>query len=229
MIPLKDDNPTSRTPLVSRVLIAVNVAIFVYELALGPQITRFLLDWGVIPVRLTASLQGTGEPFFPAVTTLFTSTFLHGGWAHVLGNMWFLWIFGDNIEDRLGHGRFLLFYVAAGLTAGLIHYATDPVSSVPTVGASGAIAGVLGAYLVAFPRARVLTFVIFIFFIQLIWLPAIIVLGLWFLLQFFNGALALGSGVQGGVAWWAHIGGFVFGVIFMRLVGMRGRPRLARL
>jgi membrane associated rhomboid family serine protease len=142
--------------------------------------------------------------------------------------MLYLWIFGDNIEDRLGHAGFLAFYVAAGLSAGLIHFATDPGSSVPTVGASGAIAGVLGAYLVAFPRARVLTLVVLILFVRLIWLPAALVLGIWFLLQSFSGTLALAGAVQGGVAWWAHIGGFAFGLVFMRIAGRPRRLRLAR-
>jgi membrane associated rhomboid family serine protease len=139
--------------------------------------------------------------------------------------MWYLWIFGDNIEDRLGHVRFLLFYVLAGLAAATTHWLTNASSGVPTVGASGAIAGVLGGYLIAFPRARVLTLVPLFVFIQVMSLPAIVVLGLWFVFQFFSGALSLGMGATGGVAWWAHVGGFAFGVVFMGLAGGGRRPR----
>jgi hypothetical protein len=162
----------------------------------------------------------------PALTVL-TSMFLHGGWLHLAGNMWYLWIFGDNVEDRLGHSRFLLFYLLAGIVAASLHCVFNPASQLPTVGASGAIAGVLGAYLVAFPHARVVTLVPLFPFFQVLALPAVLVLGLWILMQFFSGALSLGSGTGGGVAWWAHIGGFVFGLVVMRLLGGSRRPSQA--
>jgi membrane associated rhomboid family serine protease len=217
LIPIRDDNPTRLTPVVTRSLILVNVVLFVYELTLGRELRAFMFEWGMVPLRLTDAFTAGSEPLTLPAATLFTSTFLHGGWLHLIGNMWYLWIFGDNIEDRLGHARFLLFYVGAGIAAGLIHYLSAPASAVPTVGASGAIAAVLGGYLVTFPRARVMTVVPIFFFLQFVWLPAVLVLGLWFLFQFFSGALALGAGLGGGIAWWAHIGGFVFGAAVMRI------------
>jgi hypothetical protein len=184
----------------------------------------FFFDWGMVPERITLAARLQQEPFAGAALPALTSMFLHGGWMHLIGNMWYLWIFGDNVEDRLGHVPYLLFYVAAGLAAALVHYLTDPHSTVPTVGASGAIAGVLGGYAVAFPRARVITLVpLFPFFVQVMALPALLVLGLWFVLQFFNGALSLG-GAGGGIAFWAHVGGFVFGLLAMMAAGA-ARPR----
>jgi membrane associated rhomboid family serine protease len=169
------------------------------------------------------ALHGGDAGGLPAVgLTVLSSMFLHGGWLHLIGNMWYLWIFGDNVEDRLGHVRYLVFYLAAGIVAALVQYATSPDSSLPTVGASGAIAGVLGAYAVAFPRARVITLVPLIIFIQVLPLPALLVLGLWFVYQFLFGTLALTTTATGGVAFWAHIGGFAFGALAMLLVG---RPR----
>jgi membrane associated rhomboid family serine protease len=151
--------------------------------------------------------------------------FLHGGWMHLAGNMWYLWIFGDNVEDRLGRGRFVFFYLAAGVASVLIHFVTHPSSAAPTVGASGAIAGVLGAYMLAFPHARVVTLIPFFPFFQVVALPALVVLGLWFVFQFFSGLFALGfSGHAGGVAWWAHIGGFAVGYLGMLVLG-GGRRR----
>jgi len=158
--------------------------------------------------------------------TLVTSMFLHGGWLHLIGNMWYLWIFGDNVEDRLGHGRFLLFYLAAGVVASIIHAALQPGSPMPTVGASGAIAGVLGAYAFAFPRARVLTLVPIFFFIQIIAIPAMVLLGIWFAFQFIAGTMSFGvARGSGGVAWWAHIAGFVFGFLVMMLFSRRVTSR----
>jgi len=227
LIPIKDDNPSLTTPLVTRTLIAINVALFLYELSLGPALRGFMFDWGLVPLRLSVALRTGHEPVTLPALTLLTSTFLHGGFMHLIGNMWYLWIFGDNVEDRLGHGRFLIFYLVAGVVAGWVHYVSAPGSGVPTVGASGSIAAVLGAYLVAFPRARVLTLVPIFIFIQFIWLPAVIVLGIWFIFQFFSGALSLsyGGAQGGGVAWWAHIGGFAAGAIAMRLLGGGRRPR----
>jgi membrane associated rhomboid family serine protease len=217
MIPLRDENPSLTVPVVTRLLIAVNAVAFLGELVMGPELRSFILDWGLVPARVTLALYGEEPVAGPALTAL-TSMFLHGGWLHLVGNMWYLWIFGDNVEDRLGHARFLIFYLLAGIVAASLHYAFNPASRLPTVGASGAIAGVLGAYLVAFPRARVVTLVPLFPFFQVMALPAVLVLGLWILMQFFSGALALGYG-GGGVAWWAHIGGFAFGFIVMHVLG----------
>jgi len=157
-----------------------------------------------------------------------TSMFLHGGWLHLIGNMWYLWIFGDNVEDRLGKARFLAFYLLSGIAAGVIHYLSSPVSPVPTVGASGAIAAVLGAYAVTYPRARVITLVPIVFFFQILALPALLVLGFWFVYQFFLGTLSLAWGPRGagGVAWWAHIGGFAFGAVAIKLLKPTRRSRV---
>jgi len=223
MIPLRDYNPSRTVPFVTRAIIVVNVLVFFYELTLGDATTDFLNDWGVVPGRLFVSLSGdTSLP--RELATVVTSMFLHGGWLHLIGNMWYLWIFGDNVEDRMGHGRFLVFYFASGIVAAVFHSALIPGSPVPTVGASGAIAGVLGAYAMAFPRARVLTLVPIFFFIQLIAVPAVILLGIWFVLQFISGTMSFG-GMGGGVAWWAHIAGFVFGWVVMALTTRKERSR----
>lgn len=206
-----------------RVLVVANLAAFAWQLALGPELRGFLLAWGMVPARLTLALQGVEPPAGPALTLL-SAMFLHGGVMHLAGNLWYLWIFGDNVEDRLGHGRFLAFYLAAGVCASLVQVAANPASRLPMIGASGAIAGVLGAYLVAFPRARIFTLLPIFPFFQVVALPAVIVLGLWFAFQFLSGALALGGTAGGGIAWWAHIGGFAFGMAAMRLFGGRGGP-----
>jgi membrane associated rhomboid family serine protease len=219
MIPLRDENPSQTVPVVTRTLIALNAAAFLFELSLGGALGAFVQWYGLVPLRFAYAFAGE-EPLAPTVATAFTSMFLHGGWVHLLGNLWYLWIFGDNVEDRLGHWRFLLFYLAGGLAAAIAHLLLNLGSSVPTVGASGAIAAVLGAYAVMFPRARVVTLVpIFVFF-QVIALPAMLVLGLWFVVQIFTGTLSIGAG--GGVAWWAHIGGFVFGMVVVLLGRGRG-------
>ena len=223
MIPLRDENPSATVPVITRALISVNVIAFVYELMLGPDLKPFVHSWGMVPARLSLALRFGEEPLLgPGLTTL-TSMFLHGGWLHLVGNMWYLWIFGDNIEDRLGHARFLIFYLMAGIVAALLHYALNPTSWLPTLGASGAIAGVLGGYLVTFPRARIIALVPLFPFFQVMALPAVLVLGLWFVMQFFSGALSLGNAGGGGVAWWAHIGGFAFGFLGLRLFGGRSR------
>ncbi len=222
MIPLRDDNPTATVPVVTRALIALNVVVFLYEVLLGPQLRPFLFDWGFVPVRLTLAVKYGDGPLLPAALPVVTSMFLHGGWAHLIGNMWYLWIFGDNVEDVLGHAVYLFFYLACGVVASLIQYATVPLAEVPTVGASGAIAAVLGAYIGAFPRARVFTLLPLFPFIQVVPLPAFFVLGLWFLFQFVLGLGALGAAGSGGIAFWAHIGGFVAGLLAMR-VALRSR------
>jgi membrane associated rhomboid family serine protease len=221
MIPLRDDNPAQRIPVVTRALILANIAAWLFELTLGDGMPEFLREWGVVPGRLFASL--TGDTSMPVeLATVFTSMFLHGGWLHLIGNMWYLWIFGDNVEDRMGSWRFLAFYLCGGAVAALVHSALLPGSAIPTVGASGAIAAVLGGYAQAFPRARVLTLIPVFFFFQVIAVPALVLLGVWFLIQFVAGSLSFGGG-SGGVAWWAHIAGFVFGFIVMALLTRR-RP-----
>ncbi len=221
MIPLRDDNPAQRVPVVTRVFIIANVIVWMLELSMGEALPEFLRDWGVVPGRLMASLAGdTSLPV--EVATVFTSMFLHGGWMHLIGNMWYLWIFGDNVEDRMGSARYAGFYIGGGAVAALVHAALLPGSALPTVGASGAIAAVLGGYAQAFPRARVLTLIPVFFFFQVIAVPALVLLGVWFLIQFIAGTLSFGSGT-GGVAWWAHIAGFVYGFIGMALLTRR-RP-----
>ena len=222
MIPLRDENPSSTTPFVTVGIIVMNVAWFVYELMLSPGLRDFMMQRGLVPARLSIALHGDAS-LVSVAPTIVTSMFLHGGWMHLIGNMWYLWIFGDNIEDRMGKRRFLAFYLLAGLVAAGVQFALHPESSSPTVGASGAIAGVLGAYALLFPGARVFTLLPIFPFFQIVPLPAVLVLGLWFVLQCFVGVLALGAGVGGGVAWWAHIGGFAFGLLAVKLFERRGR------
>ena len=223
MIPLRDDNPARTVPVVTRTIIVVNVAAFLVELSRGSELRSFVYAWGLVPARLSAAFTGL-EPMPVAFTTVLTSMFLHGGWFHVLGNMWYLWIFGDNIEDRLGSVRFVVFYLLSGLFSALVHVLIHPWSTLPTVGASGAIAGVLGAYALAYPRARVITLVPVFFFFQVVALPALLVLGMWFVFQLFSGTFSLGTGATSGVAWWAHIAGFAFGFLVMGLFGRAPRP-----
>lgn len=201
-------------PVVTIVLIVANVMVFLWQLGLGPMLDRVLLSLAIIPVRYTDPAIGAHFGLVEQTLPFVTSMFLHGGWLHLFSNLWVLWIFGDNVEDRLGHRKFLLFYVAAGVAASGLHIVTNPQSHLPTIGASGAIAGVMGAYFRLYPRARVLTmvppFILGPYFV----LPAVVFLGFWFLLQFFSGTLSLATQVgAGGVAWWAHVGGFAFGVI----------------
>jgi len=231
VIPLRDENPSASVPIVTRGLIALNCLLFVYELMLGPDLRGFVYSWGLVPERVTLALRFGEEPWSGPAATLVTSMFLHGGWLHLIGNMWYLWIFGDNVEDRLGKMRFLFFYIVSGVVAGLIHYLANRSSRMPTVGASGAIAAVLGAYAVTFPRARVVTLIPLFFFFPVVALPALLVLGLWFVFQFFSGTLSLASGAAagggGGVAWWAHIGGFAFGMIAIKILAPRRRSRVS--
>jgi membrane associated rhomboid family serine protease len=223
VLPLRDANPTRRTPIVTFGLILVCFVVFAYELGLGAsseaELARFVARWGVVPSDLTAA-WGRGDFLSLETLTLFTSQFLHGGWLHILGNMLYLWIFGNNVEDRLGRLRFVVFYLGGGALAGLAQVAIDPSSPIPTIGASGAVAAVLGAYLVLFPRARITTLIFLGFFYQLINVPAIIVLGFWFVLQLIDGFVSLGvdsGAIGGGVAFFAHIGGFVAGALLARL------------
>jgi membrane associated rhomboid family serine protease len=237
VIPLRDRNPTRRTPIVTISLIVACFIAFAIELSItagggDPALERFFERWGAVPADITAALEA-GDYFSRPVLSIFTSMFLHGGWLHILGNMLFLWIFGNNVEDRLGRLPFLIFYLVGGITAALAQVVIDPQSSVPLVGASGAIAAALGAYIVLFPGARILSLVFLGFFYQLLEVPAVILLGFWFLLQLVNGFGSFGAGTaQGGVAFFAHIGGFALGVVvglLLRVVGAGAERRGARL
>jgi membrane associated rhomboid family serine protease len=219
VIPLYDRNPTRRFPAVTVGLIVACFAVFGLELTISmgggdAALERFFDQWGAVPAKITAAL-GSGDYFSSATLGIFTSMFLHGGWLHVLGNMLYLWIFGNNVEDRLGRVGFLVFYLVGGVTAALAQVAIDPTSTNPLVGASGAIAAALGAYLVLFPGARILSLVFLGFFYQLLEVPALIILGFWFVLQLVSGFAALGptTAQEGGVAFFAHIGGFVLGLV----------------
>jgi membrane associated rhomboid family serine protease len=204
MIPLRDVIPSRTTPYVTIAIIVANALAWFYELSLPSEVLpRFLNVYGVVPAHFHTS-------------TILTSMFLHGSWLHVIGNMWYLWIFGDNIEDRLGHGRYVLFYVLCGAGAAIGHVASQPASLLPTIGASGAIAGVLGAYFVLYPRSRVLTLIPLIIIFEIIELPAYFLLGFWFLMQLVSaGAIAVTAGAagSGGIAFVAHVAGFVIGVV----------------
>jgi len=232
VIPLRDANPTRRTPVVTLGLIAACFAVFAVELSVETTggeaaLEQFFNTWGAVPNRVSEALAGTGDAG-TAVTGVIASIFLHGGWEHLLGNMLFLWIFGNNIEDRLGRLPYLVFYFAGGIAAALAQVAIDPTSTVPLVGASGAIAATLGAYIVLYPRARILTLVFLVFFYQLIEVPAVIILAFWFVLQLIDGVASLGAETaQGGVAFFAHIGGFAAGAVVGLLVRMarRREPR----
>jgi membrane associated rhomboid family serine protease len=210
MFPLRDNQPTYSKPVVTILLIVVNMLVFFYELSLGPYQNAFIDTYGLTPDRFH-------------VSAIFTSMFLHSGWLHVLGNMWFLWIFGDNVEDILGHNKFLLFYLACGVAAAVTQVFLSVDSTLPMVGASGAIAGVMGAYLVKFPRARILTLLPIIIFFTTIEVPAWLMLIYWFGLQFLSGVGSLGSynNSQGGTAFFAHVGGFVMGIILIYIMGAR--------
>jgi membrane associated rhomboid family serine protease len=211
MIPLRDENPTRSTPAVTLGLIALNVAIFVWQRYFGPLgYEGYLNTMGMIPARLTGRAGAADPAFLWAPATLLTGMFMHGGWLHLIGNMWFLWIFGDNIEDRLGRVRYLLFYFVTGGLSFLAHVAIEPSSRLPLVGASGAIAGVLGGYFLLFPRHHIVAGIIVIFYFTTVRVPAFFFLGFWFLMQFLY---SLGGGQ---VAWYAHIGGFVAGLVLVR-------------
>ena len=225
MFPIRDDQPRYSTPYINSFLIGLNLLIFVFESVLDPSSLKLLIDqFAVVPAHLFAFLAGSPHyTLAQVVVPFFTSMFLHAGWMHVLGNMWFLYIFGDNIEDYLGHFPYLVFYVLCGLFAMFTQVAIYPHSSLPTIGASGAIAGVLGAYFVLYPRARVLTW----FFVFVFYIPAWIMLGYWFVLQFLSGAVTLSVAQSGrdvgGVAVWAHVGGFVAGLVMVKLFPERRR------
>ncbi len=226
MFPLRDDQPRRHRPVITLALIAFNVLVFLYQLGLDETaLLELLARAALFPARLSEAARG-GSPLelIDAAGTLVTSQFLHGGVFHLIVNLWALWIFGDNVEDRLGPLRYLIFYVACGLAAGLLHVAWQPHSMLPTVGASGAIAGVMGAYVVMYPRARVVTLVPVLFYPVFLNLPAVVYLGVWFAIQLLSGLLEPADAARGGgVAWWAHIGGFAAGIALVPLLRSRRR------
>lgn len=211
MFPLRDTIPSEKPPVFVGLIIVANVLAFFVELGQGQAVEAFIATFGLIPDRTLVALREAPHLLGAWLMPFFTSMFLHGGWLHIIGNMWFLWVFGDNVEDRLGHLRFLLFYLSAGVAAALAQIAASPSSAVPMVGASGAIAGVLGAYMVFFPGARVLTFIPIFLIPYFIRVPAVFFLGIWFFEQIWAGGMTVGT--EGGVAWWAHAGGFAWGVL----------------
>jgi membrane associated rhomboid family serine protease len=227
VVPIRDDNPTRTVPYVTYGLIILNVLAFLYEASLvGPSLESFFHTWAVVPAELTASLEGVPSYSLPGeALTLITSQFLHGGLLHLGGNMLYLWIFGNNVEDQMGHVRFLIFYLLCGIFAGLAQYVFAAGSSVPSLGASGAIAGVLGAYILRFPQVRILALIpVFLFFFTFR-VPAVVFLGIWFVQQAFYGFASLGApaniGMEsGGIAYWAHAGGFVVGAILGPIFGL---------
>ncbi|PYV55574.1 MAG: rhomboid family intramembrane serine protease [Acidobacteria bacterium] len=234
MIPIRDDQPRFSTPYLNYFIIGLNVIAFLFELSIGSNNPRalnaFIDEFGVVPSYFTHALEGNAHASLAAgLLSILTSMFLHGSWLHIIGNMWALYIFGDNIEDRLGHGTYLAFYLICGFAASFTHILLNLGSNVPSVGASGAIAGVMGAYFVLYPRSRVLTIVPLIVFFTFWWLPAWIVLGYWFIVQFFSGAatsIAYTNQSTGGVAFWAHVGGFVAGILLIKIFPQRkGRNR----
>jgi len=214
MFPYKDDNPSSTFPIVTVSIIVLNTVVFMLQMLNGTDGRQIVYAYGAIPYNIVT--MQTTQPIHPALT-LFTSMFMHGGIFHIFGNMLYLWIFGNNIEDRLGHFRFILFYLFCGIAAAMSHALVAPSSTVPMIGASGAISGVLGAYLLLFPYARVHTIIFLGFFVQTIRIPALIVIGFWAIIQLLSGLTAQGIQSQGGIAWFAHVGGFVAGLVTIKL------------
>lgn len=218
MIPIRDGIPTRQAPVVNYLLIAANILIFLFMTLLPEDALNGFIDrYAMVPANFTDGIT------LADISTIFTSMFMHAGLAHIGGNMIYLWIFGDNVEDRLGRGWYIVFYLTGGVVASLAHLTTNWGSDLPTVGASGAIAAVLGAYLVLFPASRIVTIIPLRFFSRLTVVPAIVVLGLWFILQLFDGVMALGGAYVGGVAVWAHIGGFIYGLLIARILTSTSR------
>ncbi len=231
MIPIRDTTPSKTVPVVNNTIIGVNVVFFLVQLALGQSQNHFVYLYGLVPAKFTVPQVSAYFSVGQRILSLFTFMFLHGGFMHLIGNMWSLYIFGDNVEERLGPARYIAFYLLCGLASGMIHLLFNTHSNVPTIGASGAIAGVMGAYFILYPRSRILTLIPIIIIPWFVEIPAFFFLGIWFLLQILNAAGS--SGHAGGIAWWAHIGGFVFGVLFLKLfdripvTGVTGRMRHA--
>lgn len=232
MIPLRDTIRSYSFPIINISLIGINTLAFIFEISLSPAgLDRLIYNFGLVPARLnlTNPIAAFLDP--SPWMTLLTHMFLHGGWVHFLSNVWILFIFGDNVEDRMGHGRYLAFYILSGFASGLMQTLVGPTSQIPAIGASGAIAGVLGAYFVLFPGARVVTLIPIFIFPWFLEIPALIYLGFWFISQLFSGLAALNmpeAAAMGGIAWWAHIGGFMFGVFLYRIFTPRIHPAYFR-
>ncbi len=225
MIPIRDQIPSRSYPVVTRGIIGLNILAFILQMMQGENIERFIYMYGLVPARYSVPEVSAHFSSWEQVFALFSFMFLHGGFLHILGNMWFLHIFGDNVEDRMGSTRFLLFYLLCGWASGFAHLWTNWTSTIPTIGASGAIAGVMGAYLVLFPGARIITLIPIFFIPYFIEIRAVVFLGIWFLFQFFYASLSGPEG-GGGIAWWAHIGGFVFGMIATKLFSRLPESRI---
>lgn len=224
MIPLRDAIRSKTFPIVNLLIIVLNAIAFLWQFSLGPQLKEAFLLYGIVPIRYSDPGLSAQFTTFEQVFPFIASMFLHGGLFHIIGNMWFLYIFGDNIEDKLGHSRYLIFYILSGVAAGLIHLYTNWDSRIPTIGASGAISGVMGAYLLLYPRAKILTLIPIFFFFQFVEIPAFIFLGYWLLIQLFSAGLTPRN--VGGIAFWAHIGGFIAGLIFVKIFDVI--PRMGR-
>ncbi|MBM4352154.1 MAG: rhomboid family intramembrane serine protease, partial [Deltaproteobacteria bacterium] len=221
MIPIRDAIRSRTFPVVNVLIIAANILAFFWQLSLGPQLKEAFLLYGIVPIRYSDPGLSAQFTTFEQVFPFIASMFLHGGFMHILGNMWFLYIFGDNIEDRLGHIRYFIFYLLCGIAAGVIHLYTNWDSNLPTIGASGAISGIMGAYLLLYPRSKILTLIPIFFFIQFVEIPAFIFLGYWLLIQLFSASLTPKN--VGGIAFWAHIGGFVAGLVFIKIFDLLPR------
>ena len=215
MIPIRDVNPRSNTPIVNNTLIGINIVFFLVEMAQGPDLNQFIYTYGLVPARYSVPQISDYFSFSQQVISFISFMFLHGGFWHLLGNMWSLYIFGDNVEDDLGPVRYLFFYLACGIGSGVAHLVVNFHSNVPTIGASGAIAGVMGAYLILHPRSKILTLIPILFIPWFVEIPAYFFLGIWFLFQFLNAAGSTAG--SAGIAWWAHIGGFIFGIVLLKL------------
>jgi membrane associated rhomboid family serine protease len=225
MIPLRSETPRRTFPLINILLVLANVAVFIYQLSLSPRAGDALVQqFGLVPFRAERALAHPGAALGPALIPLVTSMFLHGGFLHIIGNMLFLWVFGGNVEDKLGRAKYLGFYFICGIGAGLSQVVVNWGSRLPSIGASGAISGVMGAYIVLFPGSRILTLIPLLFFFFTMRIPALIILGYWFIIQFLSGISTLGEISQGGVAWWAHIGGFVLGMFLVWGLRQSRRP-----
>ncbi len=226
MIPIRDAIRSKTFPVVNTLIIILNVLAFLWQLSQGPNLKEALFLYGIVPIRYSDPDISIHFTTFEQLLPFLTSMFLHGGFLHILGNMWFLYIFGDNIEDRLGHLRYFIFYIFCGIIAGIVHLITNWNSKIPTIGASGAISGIMGAYLLLFPHSRILTLIPIFFFFQFVEIPAFVFLGYWLLLQLFSAGITP-KGV-GGIAWWAHIGGFIAGLIFIKVFDIIPRTSLIK-
>ena len=224
MIPLNDENPSNTVPVINILLIVTNISVFIYMNYFAPLATRSIIaKLGFIPYELSHFVDVNPTNLVPIPLTIFTAMFMHGGWLHLLSNMLYLWIFGDNIEDKLGHIKYLIFYIMCGIAATLVHGFININSRIPTLGASGAIAGVLGAYMFLFPKTRIKTLLFLGIFFQIIRIPAVIILGYWILIQILSAYAEYGSKTGAGIAWFAHIGGFVAGLVLIVVMKERGK------